>query len=515
MSKALNEEVRRLAEAMVAGKLDERGSLSGLSLQDAEAVRLINGMIDALVAPMRLAGNALDEIAHGNLPPFVIDEYQGEFGRIRQSINSLLAILYGMHGEMNHLIQAVGEGKLRTRGNDWDYEGIWRELIAGVNSSLDAVIAPITEAGQVLDRLAHYDLRARMSGKYRGDHALIRKAINSTAESLHEAIAQVSEAVGLVSQVGSQMAQVSFSVAQGAEEQSRQLSETTVSLSQLSQKAGDSARHSRIAHGKARQATDAVLSVKESMSRMVSSMDEINRAAERTATVAGEIDAIARETGTLAGSTVEKAVRMRTSAGGFGVVAQEIRKLSTLCSETATAMQELAQQMESEHRERCEGLIVDLLKIARFSKFLGVNAAVEAAHVEGAGNDFKVMTDEIQNLAVRAAGAARTTGSLTTSSAELSRSGVALSREIDQKLDQAVLGASAIAAFADEIIADIQDQTTGLEQISSTARLITGVTEKNASGAAESLQAAKGLESQMDKLSRMVNRFTCSAAAPE
>lgn len=507
MSGSVHNVVKQLSDAMIAGQLDSRGDVSGLKGKDVETVLLINAMIDALVSPMRLAGNALDEIAHGKLPPFVIDDYRGEYNRIKQNINTLLAILYGMHGETEHLVSSISQGKLKTRGNDWDYEGIWKELICGINSALDAVIAPVSEAGAVLERLAHYDLKARMDGKYRGDHAAIRKAMNATAESLHGAISQVSETVGLVSEVGQQITRISSVVTKGAEEQSVQLNETSMSLAALSESASYSAQSTAKAHGNAKIATDSILKAKESMNRMVVSMGDISGAAEKTTSMANEIDGIAKETGTLAGSAVEKAVRMRISAGGFGVVAQEIRKLSRQCSETASAMKEFEKKMGEDQREEFGELIANLMNIARFSNLLGVNAAIEAAHVEGAGNEFRVMTDEIHNLAVRSADAANKTSALTKSSATLSKNGVLLSQEIDRELEGAVQGAHALSAFADDISASIHEQTTGLEQISKTAAEISNITYKNADGAAESLGVARNLEQQVDKLTRMVSRF--------
>lgn len=500
--------VKQLSEAMIAGELDVRGDCSSLSGKDAETIQLINGMIDAMVMPMRLAGNALDEIAHGKLPPFVIDDYEGEYNTIKQNINTLLAILYGMHGETEHLISSIRDGKLKTRGNDWDYSGVWKELIGGMNKALDAVIAPINEAGAVLDRLAHYDLKARMNGRYGGDHAAIRKAMNTTAESLHEAISQVSESVGLVSDVGQQISRVSSVVSKGAEEQSVQLNETSMSLAALSESASHTVQSTAVAQGNAKQATEAILMAKESMNRMVASMSDISSAAEKTTSIANEIDGIAKETGTLAGGAVEKAARMRISAGGFGVVAQEIRKLSRQCSETASAMKEFEKKMSADQQEEFSELIANLKGIARFSNLLGVNAAVEAAHVEGAGNEFKVMTDEIHLLAVRSADAANKTSTLTNSSSSLSQNGMRLSQEIDKQLEGAVRGAHALSAFSDDISASIHEQTTGLEQISKTAAEISVVTYKNADGAAESLGAAKNLEQQVEKLTKMVNRFS-------
>ena len=507
MGKTVYDVVKQLSDAMIAGELDTRGEVSGLKGDDAKIIPLINDMIDALVAPMKLAGNALDEIAHGNLPPFVIDDYQGEYNKIKRNINTLLAILYGMHGETAHLISSISEGKLKTRGNDWDYKGIWKELIGGMNATLDAVIAPINEAGEVLGHLAQYDLKARMNGKYRGEHAIIRKSMNATAEALHEAISQVSETVGLVSAIGHKITQISSTVSQGAEVQSVQLGETSANLTSLSESATRSAEQTKAAHGNARRATESILTAKESMERMVSSMAEISSSADNTVSIAGEIDDIAKETGTLAGSAVEKAARMRTSAGGFGVVAQEIRKLSRQCSETAKAMKDFENKIDADQVEEFGDMIASLLNVARLSNLLGVNAAIEAAHVEGAGNDFKILTDEIHSLAIRSAEAAKRTAQLTNSSIDLSKKGEALSRQIDQHLEGAVSGARAITAFADDISENIQQQTVSLEEISTTASQITVVTEKNAAGAAESLDAAKDLGQQVKKLEKMVSRF--------
>jgi methyl-accepting chemotaxis protein len=171
-------------------------------------------------------------------------------------------------------------------------------------------------------------------------------------------------------------------------------------------------------------------------------------------------------------------------------------------------MKAFEKKMSEDQKEEFEGLIANLVGIARFSNLLGVNAAIEAAHVEGAGNEFKVMTDEIHSLAVRSADAANKTNTLTKSSASLSKNGMQLSQEIDMQLEAAVQGAHAIRAFSDDISASIHEQTAGLEQISKTASQISLVTDKNAEGAAESLDAAKNLEQQVEKLTKMVNRFS-------
>lgn len=506
--------IRKVAEAMMEGRLDERCNIAGQTTQEAELLQLVNRMLDSLIAPMRLAGNALNEIAAGRIPPFVIDDYKGEYNEIKVNINTLLAILYGMHKETTNLTDSVREGNLKTRGNDWDYEGIWKELIKGMNSTLDAVLDPVNEASSVLARLAAYDLSARMRGKYHGDHAAIRKAMNTTAGALHDAVSQVAETVELVSRVGQQIAATSAAVSEGAAEQNEQLSETSGSLERIAANAATSSGKTTQANRNAHDASKSMEQAQHAMEQMLSAMAQIREAADNTTVIAQEIDGIAKETGALSTSAIDKAVRIRTSAGGFGVVAQEIRKLGQRCTETAKGMKEFSKQIslgegdEAEKlREDFEYLIQDLEDVAMFSNLLGVNAAIEAAHVEGAGNDFRNLTDEIRSLASRSTDAAKRTESLTKTSLDLTRNGENLSRDINRQLVGAVESAHTISDLTDEISQATQEQADGIDQINQAVAQINQVTQKNADSASLSSEAAQGLARQVEKLSVMVGKF--------
>ena len=525
---SVHDEIQRLAEAMMQGKLDERGNPAVFAGADADLIALVNRMLDTLVAPLRLAAGAIDEIAHGRIPPFIIKDYQGEYNDIKRNLNTLLATLYGLHSETRNLIGNINEGRLRTRGNDWDFEGIWRELIGGVNGTLDAVITPVNEAGAVLGRLASYDLGARMKGKYHGEHAAIKKAMNATAESLHTAVSQVAETVELVSTAGTSITHSSQIVSQGATEQERQLSETSTNLDYISACSQKSAQNTLDARITAQEAAGSIATAKEAMGQMLEAMGELRSSADRTGTIVQEIDSIAKETDTLSTSAATKAVRVRASAGGFGVVANEIRNLSVKCEEAVARLEDFHRRILQgmAFTEASEGyqlktefeyLIDDLDKIATQSSLLGVNAAIEAAHVEGAGNDFEVLTDEIRQLARRSAEAANQTGHRIRASVELARNGEHLSRKIDGMLAGAVEGAHSIGRLTEEISQASQEQASGLEQISRAVSQINDVTRSNAVSALESSTAAKNLENQVTKLSKMVSKFrldTAAAGAP-
>ncbi|HMN03284.1 MULTISPECIES: methyl-accepting chemotaxis protein [Geobacter] len=520
----LHREIQRLAEAMMHGRLDERGDPAQFTGDDAALVLMVNRMLDTLVTPLRLAAGAIDEIAHGRIPPFVIDDYAGEYNNLKRNLNTLLATLYGLHSETQHLIGNIGEGRLQTRGNDWDFEGIWRDLIKGVNGTLDAVIDPVNEAGTVLRHLAEYDLSARMRGKYHGEHAAIKKAMNSTAESLHSAVTQMTETVELVSAVSGQIADSSQLVTQGAREQETQLTETSNVLDHIAATSQKSARSTIDARQAAGGSAESIKTAKSVMDQMLQAMGQIRSAADNTVGIVQQIDSIAKETDQLSSNATSKATLIRSSANGFSVVASEIRNLSKRCEDAVTRLHDFRRRatltpngesgdtgdaLESEYLE----LIRELKSVASSSGLLGVNAAISAAHVEGAGNDFQALTEEIRQLARRSTDAARQTDTLIRTSVEQARRGEDLSRKIDVHLTEAVTGATTICALTEDISQSSQEQASAIEQISRSVNHITTITRQNADSALKSSEVSHKLGQQMTKLTSMVSKFRLDNAA--
>ncbi len=79
-------------------------------------------------------------------------------------------------------------GGARRRGA---YRGAFRDLIGGVNATLDAVLGPIDAADAALQRLADGDLSARVEGDFKGGHARIQVAFNTAADAMADAVGPI------------------------------------------------------------------------------------------------------------------------------------------------------------------------------------------------------------------------------------------------------------------------------------------------------------------------------------
>ncbi len=114
------------------------------------------------------------------------------------------------------LTQAARAGQLGIRGDSAKYAGVFRDLIEGLNQTLEAAPAPVRAATLTLEQLAARELTARVVGQFTGDHARIQVACNSAADALQSALTEVREASVQVAAAASQISDGSQDLAEHA-----------------------------------------------------------------------------------------------------------------------------------------------------------------------------------------------------------------------------------------------------------------------------------------------------------
>jgi methyl-accepting chemotaxis protein len=348
---ALVQEAGALGAAVARGELDHRAAPEAVPGEFAPIARAMNGTMDAFVPPLRIAAGCIDALAGGELPPRVTQAYQGEFARLKTSLNDLVDLVETRGRDVDMLTAAAIEGRLDTRADASKYRGGNAKIIQGMNRLLDAVAKPIIEATAVLDKLARRDLRARVSGDYQGDYAKIKEAMNATADALHEAMSQVAQAVDQVSSASGQIASSSQAVASGASEQASSLEETGSGLESMSSMTKHSADNARQASALAATARDAATEGSAAMQQMTDAMGKIKVSAEGTSQIIKDINEIAFQTNLLALNAAVEAARAGEAGRGFAVVAEEVRSLAQRSKEAANKTEELIRQSVKEAGE--------------------------------------------------------------------------------------------------------------------------------------------------------------------
>ena len=109
--------------------------------------------------------------------------HKDEMGKTSEALNRLMNMFQGIQRETNLLSRAAIEGKLNTRADLSGYIGDFRNIIEGVNKTLDAVIGPLNVAADYVDKISKGTIPKKITDNYNGDFNEIKNNINSLIEA--------------------------------------------------------------------------------------------------------------------------------------------------------------------------------------------------------------------------------------------------------------------------------------------------------------------------------------------
>ncbi len=174
------------AEGLAAGHIDITLPPAGKD----EVGRLVVAF-RAMVESMKGQATTADRIAAGDLT--VKAEVRSERDALGKAMRGAVQSLCGLVEETTALSRAAVEGKLSTRGNAEKFAGGYREIVRGVNSTLDAVIGPLHVSTEYMDRIARGDIPAKIVEEYRGDFNAIKTTLNTCIDAVNGLVADATK----------------------------------------------------------------------------------------------------------------------------------------------------------------------------------------------------------------------------------------------------------------------------------------------------------------------------------
>jgi len=530
--RSLTAEMRKVCDAATLGHLSERSAPERYQGEYRRILQGFNETLDAMTGPLHVAADYVDRIAHGDIPPLITEQYAGEFNLLRKNLNTCIAALERMDGDVLQLARAAREGRLSARADTAAHEGAFRNIVAGFNGTLDAVTGPLGIAADYVDRIARGDLPPKITEEFAGDFNIIKNNLNAAIDNVNALVTDVHR-LALAAVEGQLSVRADAPRHHGDYRRIvegvngtldaivgpiRDVSEALAALAQgdltheieasyqgdfarLKDDVNTTIRNLGLSVKSIQEATDAIHSaareIAQSSSELSSRIEEQASGLEQAAT---QMDVLA--------ATVKR------NAGNAGQADRMAKTASEVAGRGGTIIHKVMETMEEidKSSRKVVEIIAVIDGIAFQTNILALNAAVEAARAGEHGRGFAVVAAEVRNLAQRSASAAKEIHTLIGESVKKVEGGAKLERETGETMDEIVGAVNQVTGIITGIAEESRAQSDGIGLVNQAVARVGVVTQQNTALVEMTAMSAESLEMQVASLSELVSHFRVAEA---
>jgi methyl-accepting chemotaxis protein len=156
------QETEGLTAAALSGQLHVRGDPAKVPAEFRPVLVGVNRTLDQVVEPLRVAAECVARISAGDVPEPIREEFQGDFGALRDNLNGLIATNRALLAELGRVARAHAAGDTDARVDEARFPGAFRELAAGVNAGTARTARVLADVLDVLARFGRGDFSATL-----------------------------------------------------------------------------------------------------------------------------------------------------------------------------------------------------------------------------------------------------------------------------------------------------------------------------------------------------------------
>ncbi len=385
---------KELYEQHKAGDID--AAIPGDRFQGAfrDMTAGVNEAVHLHVRVIKRLLDIMDAYSKGDFEP-VLEQLPGKQRIANERLELLRDNLRNLIAETAALTQAAAQGQLDARAAAKRFQGDFRKLIQGFNSTLDIFTEPLNTARDYMENIAKGVIPDKLNRDYSGDFKRIRDSLNSVIDNLGRFIGQVNEASEQSFEISSQMQSASEQISQSASLQAAGIEQISSSMEEMNsavrQNADNAQQTATIAEKAARDAREGGQAVRETVEAMSSIAERISI-----------IEEIARQTNMLALNAAIEAARAGEHGKGFAVVAAEVRKLAERSQHAAREISDVSEsslQVSARAGQLLEDMLPGIQRTAELVQEINVSSSEQSEGISQVTKAIHQLDQSIQQNA--------------------------------------------------------------------------------------------------------------------
>jgi methyl-accepting chemotaxis protein len=523
-------DVNMLSQSALDGNLQLRADASRHQGDFRKIVQGVNDTLDAVVGPLYMAAHYIDSLAKGDIPDAITEEYKGEFNVLITNINTLIKTIKDIASGIRTICIASYEGQFDTRLDPSKFSGHYSKIIAGMNDMMTNLTSAITLASRNLALISRGEIPPLLTEEYRGDFNKIRDDLNRCINAINMMLTDVNtlskSAVEGNLQVRANSDQHSGDfrkIVAGVNETLDSVVKPINEIAAVMERIAEKDLSARIKGEYRGDFAKMKASINTAVDNLDSSMDQVSASS-------GHVSAAASEIGTGSQSLAHGASEQASAIEEISSSLQEVASKVEESASHALGAKEMTDQariitkrgVESMNRlsdaikvikqsaDHTAKIVKTIDEIAFQTNLLALNAAVEAARAGEAGKGFAVVAEEVRNLAMRSAEAAKNTANMIEESSKNAENGVVLNVEVLKNLEEIARQVVKISDVMGEIAQSSDKQKLGIKTVNASLEQMNHLTQMNAANSEQSAAAAEELDTQAKEMNELVSTFKLS-----